>query len=381
MEEQKVHFNIPPFHPKAFQYMEDAVARQKICGDGFYTGKCTEWMKAQAKAAGALLTTSCTHALEMAALLSGIGPGDEVIMPSYTFVSTADAFVLRGARAVFVDIRKDTMNLDEALIEDAITPRTKAIAVVHYAGISCEMDTICRIAKKHQLKIIEDAAQAVLCTYQGRSLGALGAYGCYSYDETKNYSMGEGGAILLKNQKDILNAEIIREKGTNRSQFFRGEIDKYSWKEAGSSYLPSDLNAAYLWAQLEEAEAVNRRRISSWSLYYELLQELEAAGDIELPVVPKGCVHNGHMFYIKAKDLEERTALLQYLKEKGISAVFHYVPLHSSEAGQKYGRFHGQDRNTTRESNRLLRLPMYDGLKEEQIRYVASEVKNFYRQF
>lgn len=379
MEEQKVHFNIPPFHPKAFRYMEDAVARQKICGDGFYTEKCTEWMKAQTKAAGALLTTSCTHALEMAALLSGIGPGDEVIMPSYTFVSTGDAFVLRGARAVFVDIRKDTMNLDEALIEDAITPRTKAIAVVHYAGISCEMDTICRIAKKHQLKIIEDAAQAVLCTYKGRPLGAIGDYGCYSFHETKNYSMGEGGAILLKNQKDILNAEIIREKGTNRSQFFRGEIDKYSWKEAGSSYLPSDLNAAYLWAQLEEAKAVNGRRISSWNLYYELLQELEAAGDIELPVVPKDCVHNGHMFYIKAKDLEERTALLQYLKKEGISAVFHYVPLHSSEAGQKYGRFHGQDRHTTRESNRLLRLPMYDGLKEEQIRYVVSKVKEFYR--
>ncbi|MCI9058731.1 MAG: dTDP-4-amino-4,6-dideoxygalactose transaminase [Lachnospiraceae bacterium] len=379
MEEQKVHFNIPPFHPKAFGYMEDAVARQKICGDGFYTGKCTEWMKARTKAAGALLTTSCTHALELAALLSGIGPGDEVIMPSYTFVSTADAFVLRGAEAVFVDIRKDTMNLDETLIEDAVTSRTKAIAVVHYAGVSCEMDKICQIAEKYRLKIIEDAAQAMMCAYHGRPLGTIGDYGCYSFHETKNYSMGEGGAILLKHQEEILAAEIIREKGTNRSQFFRGEIDKYSWKEAGSSYLPSDLNAAYLWAQLEEADAVNQRRMENWNLYYELLQDLKEAGTVELPVVPEGCVHNGHMFYIKARDLKERTALLKHLKEKGISAVFHYVPLHSSEAGRKYGRFHGQDKHTTKESDRLLRLPMYDGLKEEQIRYVVSEIKNFYR--
>lgn len=379
MEEQKVHFNIPPFHSKAFGYMEDAVARRKICGDGFYTGKCTEWMKARTKAAGALLTTSCTHALELAALLSGIGPGDEVIMPSYTFVSTADAFVLRGAEAVFVDIRKDTMNLDETLIEDAVTSRTKAIAVVHYAGVSCEMDKICQIAEKYRLKIIEDAAQAMMCAYHGRPLGTIGDYGCYSFHETKNYSMGEGGAILLKHQEEILAAEIIREKGTNRSQFFRGEIDKYSWKEAGSSYLPSDLNAAYLWAQLEEADAVNQRRMENWNLYYELLQDLKEAGTVELPVVPEGCVHNGHMFYIKARDLKERTALLKHLKEKGISAVFHYVPLHSSEAGQKYGRFHGQDKHTTKESDRLLRLPMYDGLKEEQIRYVVSEIKNFYR--
>lgn len=379
MEEQKVHFNIPPFHPKAFGYMEDAVARRKICGDGFYTGKCTEWMKARTKAAGALLTTSCTHALELAAILSGIGPGDEVIMPSYTFVSTADAFVLRGAEAVFVDIRKDTMNLDETLIEDAVTSRTKAIAVVHYAGVSCEMDKICQIAEKYRLKIIEDAAQAMMCAYHGRPLGTIGDYGCYSFHETKNYSMGEGGAILLKHQEEILAAEIIREKGTNRSQFFRGEIDKYSWKEAGSSYLPSDMNAAYLWAQLEEADAVNQRRMENWNLYYELLQDLKEAGTVELPVVPEGCVHNGHMFYIKARDLKERTALLKHLKEKGISAVFHYVPLHSSEAGRKYGRFHGQDKHTTKESDRLLRLPMYDGLKEEQIRYVVSEIKNFYR--
>ena len=302
-----------------------------------------------------------------------------MIMPSYTFVSTADAFVLRGAEAVFVDIRKDTMNLDETLIEDAVTSRTKAIAVVHYAGVSCEMDKICQIAEKYRLKIIEDAAQAMMCAYHGRPLGTIGDYGCYSFHETKNYSMGEGGAILLKHQEEILAAEIIREKGTNRSQFFRGEIDKYSWKEAGSSYLPSDLNAAYLWAQLEEADAVNQRRMENWNLYYELLQGLKEAGTVELPVVPEGCVHNGHMFYIKARDLKERTALLKHLKEKGISAVFHYVPLHSSEAGQKYGRFHGQDKHTTKESDRLLRLPMYDGLKEEQIRYVVSEIKNFYR--
>lgn len=288
MEEQKVHFNIPPFHPKAFGYMEDAVARQKICGDGFYTGKCTEWMKARTKAAGALLTTSCTHALELAALLSGIGRGgDEVIMPSYTFVSTADAFVLRGAAAVFVDIRKDTMNLDETLIEDAVTSRTKAIAAVHYAGVSCEMDKICQIAEKYQLKVIEDAAQAMMCTYHGRPLGTIGDYGCYSFHETKNYSMGEGGAILLKNKEEILAAEIIREKGTNRSQFFRGEIDKYSWKEAGSSYLPSDLNAAYFWAQLEEAEEVNQRRIASWNLHDELLQDLKGQERLNFPLCPR----------------------------------------------------------------------------------------------
>ena len=374
-----INFNVPPFTGKEMEYMRRAVENEKICGDGEFTGKCSRWIEERTGTAKSLLTTSCTHALEMAALLADIKEGDEVIMPSYTFVSTADAFVLRGAVPVFVDIRKDTMNIDENLIEAAITEKTKAIAVVHYAGVSCEMDKICQIAEKYRLKIIEDAAQAMMCAYHGRPLGTIGDYGCYSFHETKNYSMGEGGAILLKHQEEILAAEIIREKGTNRSQFFRGEIDKYSWKEAGSSYLPSDLNAAYLWAQLEEADAVNQRRMENWNLYYELLQDLKEAGTVELPVVPEGCVHNGHMFYIKARDLKERTALLKHLKEKGISAVFHYVPLHSSEAGRKYGRFHGQDKHTTKESDRLLRLPMYDGLKEEQIRYVVSEIKNFYR--
>ena len=374
-----IPFNIPPYLGIENKYIEKVIENKKICGDGEFTKKCNRWLEAKTEISKVLLTTSCTHALEMAALLCDIQPGDEVIMPSYTFVSTADAFVMRGGIPVFVDIRPDTMNIDENLIEAAITEKTKAIAVVHYAGVSCEMDKICQIAEKYRLKIIEDAAQAMMCAYHGRPLGTIGDYGCYSFHETKNYSMGEGGAILLKHQEEILAAEIIREKGTNRSQFFRGEIDKYSWKEAGSSYLPSDLNAAYLWAQLEEADAVNQRRMENWNLYYELLQDLKEAGTVELPVVPEGCVHNGHMFYIKARDLKERTALLKHLKEKGISAVFHYVPLHSSEAGRKYGRFHGQDKHTTKESDRLLRLPMYDGLKEEQIRYVVSEIKNFYR--
>lgn len=373
-----ISFNIPPFQKNAIDYMKNAIEQHKICGDGQYTSKCSEWIKKRTGTSSVLLTTSCTHALEMAAMLAGIQRGDEVIMPSYTFVSTADAFVLRGAKIVFTDIRPDTMNIDEQLIEQAITPRTAAIAVVHYAGVACEMDTIMDIARRHGLTVIEDAAQGMMSTYKGKALGTIGDFGCYSFHETKNYSMGEGGALLIRNPEKILEAEIIREKGTNRSQFFRGEVDKYSWQEAGSSYLPSDLNAAYLWAQLEEADAVNARRLTLWKQYYEELTPLAENGNIELPTIPKECMHNAHMFYIKVKNLEERTKLLNFLKENGVHAVFHYIPLHSAPAGRKYGEFHGKDLYTTRESERLIRLPMYDGLASEQVHYVTETVKNYW---
>ena len=314
----------------------------------------------------------------MAAILADIQPGDEVIMPSYTFVSTADAFVLRGAKAVFVDIRPDTMNIDENLIEEAITERTKAIIPVHYAGVACEMDTICGIAEKYHLSVIEDAAQGVLSTYKGRQLGTIGDYGCYSFHETKNYSMGEGGALLIKDPENIERAEIIREKGTNRSKFFRGQIDKYTWMDAGSSYLPSELNAAYLWAQLEVADTILDNRMRSWNMYFSSLKELEEKGYIQLPVIPKECTHNAHMFYIKTKDLEERQNLIAYLEAKGIKAVFHYIPLHLSPAGRKYGTFYGEDRYTTKESERLLRLPMYYHLEKKDIEFVVEQVKKFY---
>lgn len=373
-----ISFNIPPFQKNAIDYMKNAIEQHKICGDGQYTSKCSEWIKKRTGTSSVLLTTSCTHALEMAALLAGIQRGDEVIMPSYTFVSTADAFVLRGAKIVFTDIRPDTMNIDEQLIEQAITPRTAAIAVVHYAGVACEMDTIMDIARRHGLTVIEDAAQGMMSTYKGKALGTIGDFGCYSFHETKNYSMGEGGALLIRNPEKILEAEVIREKGTNRSQFFRGEVDKYSWQEAGSSYLPSDLNAAYLWAQLEEADAVNARRLTLWKQYYEELTPLAENGNIELPTIPKECMHNAHMFYIKVKNLEERTKLLNFLKENGVHAVFHYIPLHSAPAGRKYGEFYGKDLYTTRESERLIRLPMYDGLASEQVHYVTETVKNYW---
>ena len=315
----------------------------------------------------------------MAALLSDIQPGDEVIMPSYTFVSTADAFVLRGAKAVFVDIRPDTMNIDETKIEAAITKKTKAIVPVHYAGVACEMDTIMDIARRYNLLVIEDAAQGVMSTYKGKALGTIGDYGCYSFHETKNYSMGEGGALLIKNADMIESAEILREKGTNRSKFFRGQIDKYTWVNYGSSYLPSELNAAYLWAELEMADEINENRLNSWNHYYEGLKELADSGRIELPVIPEGCVHNAHMFYIKAKDLEERTKLIAYMKENGVGCVFHYIPLHSAPAGRKFGRFSGEDKYTTRESERLMRLPMYYGLKFDEIDYIIKTVKEFYK--
>ena len=372
-----IPFNVPPCVGNEEKYIAQAIANHKLCGDGEFTKKCNEWLENKTGTSKALLTTSCTHATEMTALLSDIKPGDEVIMPSYTFVSTADAFVLRGAKAVFVDIRPDTMNIDEKLIEEAITDKTKAIVPVHYAGVSCEMDTIMDIAKRHNLKVIEDAAQGIMSEYKGKALGTIGDYGCYSFHETKNYSMGEGGALLIRNPEDVERAEIIREKGTNRSKFFRGQIDKYTWVAAGSSYLPSELNAAYLYAQLEQADKIYEDRMNSWNRYYEMLSDLEQAGKIQLPVVPKECKHNAHMFYIKAKDLEERTALIDFLKANGISSVFHYIPLHSAPAGMELGRFNGEDRYTTKESERLLRLPMYYGLGDN-VEYVAEKVKAYF---
>lgn len=373
-----ITFNVPPCAEKAMDYIQECVKNQKICGDGAYTRKCNEWIEEKTGTAKCLLTTSCTHATELAALLADIQPGDEVIMPAYTFVSTADAFVLRGAVPVFVDIRPDTMNIDEKLIEAAITEKTKAIVPVHYAGVACEMDTIMDIAKRHNLFVIEDAAQGIMATYKGKALGAIGDFGCYSFHETKNYSMGEGGALLIQNEKDIENAEIIREKGTNRSKFYRGQIDKYTWVNYGSSYLPSDMNAAYLYAQLEIADEINNARRTCWDRYYENLKPLAQAGKIELPYVPEECVHNAHMFYIKAKNIEERSALIEYLKEHGVHSVFHYIPLHTAPAGIKFGRFNGEDKYTTKESERLTRLPMFYGLTLEQVDYICEVVKNFY---
>ena len=374
-----IHFNVPPVVGNELQYMEEAIKNRKICGDGMFTKKCSAWMEEKTGTAKALLTTSCTHAIEMSAILSNIQPGDEVIMPSYTFVSTADAFVLRGAKVIFVDIRPETMNIDERLIEEAVTERTKAIVPVHYAGVACKMDEICDIAKRHNLFVIEDAAQGVMSFYKGRPLGTLGDYGCYSFHETKNYSMGEGGALLIKDPKNIERAEIIREKGTNRSKFFRGQIDKYTWMDAGSSYLPSDLNAAYLWAQLEKAEEIRNDRMASWNLYNQLLKELEEEGYIRLPEIPEECTHNAHMFYIKTKDLEERQNLISFLKAKGVGAVFHYIPLHSAPAGKKYGEFFGKDIYTTSESETLLRLPLYYKLSNDSIEKIVEAIKEFYK--
>ncbi len=373
-----IPFNVPPCVGSEEKYIAEAIANHKLCGDGEFTKKCNAKLEEMTGTSKALLTTSCTHATEMAAILSDIKPGDEVIMPSYTFVSTANAFVLRGATVVFVDIRPDTMNIDETKIEEAITEKTKAIVPVHYAGVSCEMDTIMEIARKYNLKVIEDAAQGIMSTYKGRPLGTIGDYGCFSFHETKNISMGEGGALLIADPANIENAEIVREKGTNRSKFFRGQIDKYSWVEAGSSYLPSELNAAYLWGELESADKIYEDRMNTWNYYDKALKKLEETGKIECPVIPDGCVHNAHMYYIKAKDLEERTRLLAYLKENGVAAVFHYIPLHSAAAGIKYGRFSGEDKYTTKESERLLRLPLYYGMKEEDREKVVKCVEAFY---
>ncbi|MCR5302028.1 MAG: dTDP-4-amino-4,6-dideoxygalactose transaminase [Lachnospiraceae bacterium] len=373
-----ISFNVPPFLGPEKDYISQAIDMRKICGDGEFTARCSKWLREQTGSSGVLLTTSCTHALEMSALLCDIQPGDEVIMPSYTFVSTADAFVLRGAKIVFVDIRPDTMNIDEKLIESAITPKTKAITVVHYAGVACEMDTITETARRHGLFVIEDAAQGVMSTYKGKVLGTIGDCGCYSFHETKNISMGEGGALLIKDPGLMERAEIIREKGTDRSRFFRGQVDKYTWVDAGSSYLPSELNAAYLLAQLEMAEKITDARIRCWERYYERLLPLQERGILELPYVPKECKHNGHMFYIKAENLDERSRLIKHLKENGVEAVFHYIPLHTSPAGQKFGRFSGTDRYTSTESERLLRLPMYYGLTDEETDMICDSVIKFY---
>lgn len=373
-----IPFNIPPYVGKEQIYIAEAIASHKLCGDGQFTKKCHAWFEERTGARKVLLTTSGTHALEMASILCNLKPGDEVILPSFTFSSTANALVLAGATLVFVDVRPDTMNIDETKIEAAITDKTKAIMVVHYAGVSCEMDTIMEIAGRYGLKVIEDAAQAVMSTYKGKALGTIGDFGCYSFHETKNYSMGEGGALLIRDEEYVDPAEILREKGTDRSRFLRGQVDKYTWVNYGSSYLPSELNAAYLLAQLDCADQINDSRIACWNRYYEGLAPLEAAGKIEIPHIPAGCEHNAHMFWVKAKDLEERTALIAFLKEKGVGSMFHYIPLHSAEAGLKFGRFHGEDVYTTKESERLTRLPMYYGLTVADVETVVGSVKDFY---
>lgn len=374
-----IDFNIPPYVGNEIKYIEQAIQNKKLCGDGPFTHRCSDWMKEQFQVRHALLTTSCTHALEMAAILAGVKSGDEVIMPSYTFVSTADAFVQRGANIVFVDIHPDTMNLDETLIEDAITEKTRAIVPVHYAGVACDMDKILSIAKTHHLKVVEDAAQAFCSYYKGKALGTIGDFGCYSFHETKNLSMGEGGAILFNDTAYQEQAEIIREKGTNRSKFFRGQIDKYTWVDYGSSYLPSDMNAAYLWAQLEQADKIQKNRLESWNDYHRELKDLEDAGVLRRPVIPEYATNNAHMYFLKVENLAVRDELLSYLKERGIWAVFHYIPLHSAPAGQKFGRFHGEDIHTTKESERLVRLPMYYGLSQEDREYIVTAIHQFFK--
>ncbi|SEK83477.1 dTDP-4-amino-4,6-dideoxygalactose transaminase [Butyrivibrio sp. ob235] len=375
----RINFNVPPYTGKEMEYIKECVENQKICGDGEYTKKDNEWFEEKTGVNKCLLTTSCTHATEMSAILAGIKEGDEVIMPSYTFVSTANAFVLRGAKVVFVDIRPDTMNIDENLIEAAITPKTRAIVPVHYAGVGCEMDTIMDIAKRHNLFVIEDAAQGVMATYKGRALGAIGDFGNYSFHETKNYSMGEGGALLLRDETFVNDAIIIREKGTNRTLYQLGKVDKYTWLQPGSSYLPSDMNAAYLYAQLQMADEINDARMDHYNRYMEAFADLSDAGKIELPYVPEECKHNAHMFYIKCKDFEEREGLIKYLKSNDILPASHYVPLHTSTAGLKYSRFHGEDKYTTKESLRLLRLPMYYSLTNEDLDEVVMRVKEYYK--
>lgn len=373
-----ISFNIPPYVGTELTYVKQAIENHKICGDGPFTKKCNAWLEERFHAQKVLLTTSGTTALDMAMLLCDLKPGDEVILPSYTFSSTATSAVLAGARLVFVDIRPDTMNIDETKIEAAITDRTKVIIAMHYAGVACEMDTIMDIAHRHGLKVVEDAAQGVMSTYKGRALGTIGDFGCYSFHETKNYSMGEGGALVINNPAYNERAEILREKGTNRAKFFRGQVDKYTWVDFGDSYLPSELNAAYLWGQLEQADTINNDRLASWNAYNEAFQPLAAAGIVGIPTIPKDCVHNAHMYYLKCKDLQERTALIDYAKANGVQLVFHYVPLHSAPAGHKFGRFSGEDQYTTSESERLVRLPLYYGLRKEDANRVIHVVQEFY---
>jgi dTDP-4-amino-4,6-dideoxygalactose transaminase len=376
-----IFFNVPPYVGCESKYIDDAIRMRKLSGDGEFTGRSSEWLEENIGVAKALLTTSCTHALEMAALLCDIQPGDEVIMPSFTFVSTANAFVLRGAKVVFVDIRPDTMNIDEALIEAAVTERTRAIVPVHYAGVSCEMDVINAIARKYNLLVVEDAAQAIMSSYNGVFCGTLGDFGCLSFHETKNVSCGEGGALLIRSDEHIARAEIIREKGTNRSKFFRGEVDKYSWCDIGSSYLPSELNAAYLFGQLENIDLINRNRLDAWLFYYDNLCSLRDDGLIEIACIPDNCVHNAHMFWVKVKDLEERSVFLKFLRDQGVYAVFHYVPLHSSDAGLQFGRFCGDDVFTTRESERIVRLPLYYDIEQRDCEKVVDAVHKFFRDY
>lgn len=373
-----ISFNVPPFVGTELEFIKEAIALRKISGDGIFTKKCNMWMEEHFNAQKVLLTTSGTSALDMAMLLCDLQPGDEVILPSYTFSSTATAAVMARARLVFVDIRPDTMNIDETKIEAAITEKTKVIMVVHYAGVACEMDTIMAIARKYGLKVIEDAAQGVTSKYKGRYLGTIGDFGCYSFHETKNLSMGEGGALVINHSEYNERAEILREKGTNRSKFFRGQVDKYTWVDVGDSYLPSELNAAYLWGQLQAVDVIEQDRIRIWNMYYESLKPLADRHLIELPNIPSECEHNAHMFYIKAKNLEERTRLIEHLKKNEILSVFHYIPLHSSPAGRKYGMFSGKDIYTTIESERLMRLPLYYGLSIDFCKMVAEKVKSFY---
>jgi dTDP-4-amino-4,6-dideoxygalactose transaminase len=373
-----IGFNVPPFVGTELKYIQEAIASHKISGNGNFTQKCHKWMEKNFHAQKVLLTTSGTSALDMAMLLCDLQPGDEVILPSYTFSSTATAAVLAGAKLVFVDIRPDTMNIDETKIEDAITEKTKVIMVVHYAGVACEMDTIMDIARRHKLKVVEDSAQAFTSTYKGKYLGTIGDFGCYSFHETKNLSMGEGGALVINDPEYNERAEILREKGTNRSKFFRGQVDKYTWVDIGDSYLPSELNAAYLWGQLLAVDGIEQDRMRSWNMYYELLQPLTENKFIELPQIPDGCEHNAHMFYIKVKDLEERTRLIAHLKNNGVLSVFHYIPLHSAPAGEKFGRFNGENTYTTKESERLLRLPLYYGLKEVDCHKVVNCIVDYY---
>lgn len=373
-----ISFNVPPYVGNELTYIKEAVDSYKICGDGQFTKKCNAWLEENFNAQKALLTTSGSTALDMALLLCDLKPGDEVILPSYTFSSTANAPVLAGAKLVFVDIRPDTMNIDEKKIEAAITKKTKVIIAVHYAGVSCEMDTILDIARRHNLMVIEDAAQGVMSTYKGKALGTMGDFGCYSFHETKNYSMGEGGALVINNPAYNEKAEILREKGTNRAKFFRGQVDKYTWVDFGDSYLPSELNAAYLWAQLEVADEINDNRLATWNAYYDAFKPLEEKGYIELPSIPVGCVHNAHMFYIKLKNLEARTDFIEALKKDGVNCVFHYIPLHSAPAGHKFGRFDGEDEYTTKESERLVRLPLYYNLTLEDREHVIDSVKKYF---
>ncbi|MFB0826585.1 dTDP-4-amino-4,6-dideoxygalactose transaminase [Chromobacterium violaceum] len=374
-----IPFNRPPYTGHEEQYVLAAMRSDKISGDGEFTKKCHQWFKSHLHCESALLTPSCTQALEMAAILLNIQPGDEVIMPSFTFVSTANAFVLRGARIVFVDIRPDTMNIDESLIEVAITEKTKAIVVVHYAGVACEMQTIMTVAQRYGVAVIEDAAQAMMSSYRGKPLGTIGQLSAYSFHETKNYtSAGEGGLLIVNDKQYSSRSEIIREKGTNRSQFFRGMVDKYSWVDVGSSYLPSDVQAAYLWGQLTVAEKINNDRVSSWETYHDAFSNLEFQGFVDRPCIPEGCIHNGHMYYLKVKNLKERSALIEHLRQMSVMAVFHYVPLHTSLAAEKYSRFHGIDRYTTKESERLIRLPIWYGMQEDVRKRVIDAVQRFF---